>query len=104
MPRVVTLIIILSLAGAAIYAKHHDGDRSVTAPTAGSAPMAQIKRDVDQLCQSGKVTCENGMVYFKPDKKELHQMLDDKLSESDVELGPSELEAAHELLDRELQD
>lgn len=103
MPRIVTLIIILSLAGAVIYADHH-GDPAITPPTAGSASMAQVKRDVDQLCQSGKVTCENGMVYFKPDKKELHQMLDDKLSESDVELDPSELEAAHELLDRELQD
>jgi hypothetical protein len=99
MPRVVTLIIILSLAGAVIYADHHD-----TAPTAGSASTAQVKRDVDQLCQSGKVTCENGMVYFKPDKKELHQMLDEKLSEGDIELSPSDLAAAHELLDRELQD
>lgn len=66
--------------------------------------MAQAKKDVDQLCQSGKVTCKNGMVYFKPDKTELHQMLDEKLSEGDVELSPSDLEAAHELLDRELQD
>jgi hypothetical protein len=41
---------------------------------------------------------------FKPDKKELHQMLDEKLSEGDIELSPSDLAAAHELLDRELQD